>query len=273
MSKNLINFSDLTKKDIFDLIELANNFKSEDSLEYRNENLFPDKKIVSMFCESSTRTKLSFEIAAHNLGAKFIDFDLPNSSMNKGETLEDTLGAFEMMGVDLCILRHTESVIHDLVKDFSNMQFVNAGEGSISHPTQTLIDLMTIHESKENFDKLNITIVGDLDHSRVVSSFIEAIEIVGYKSITFCGHPDLCKNFIDSSIGNFESELETALQDAHLNEESTDMVRVLQKTLRSTEKPTAGSREELIEYTKVLDVKRNQDVLKVFPHLKEVFDV
>ena len=62
------------------------------------------------------------------------------------------------------------------------------------------------------------------------------------------------------------------LQDAHLNEESTDMVRVLQKTLRSTEKPTAGSKEELIEYTKVLDVKRNQDVLKVFPHLKEVFD-
>ena len=86
MSKNLINFSDLTKKDIFDLIELANNFKSEDSLDYRNENLFPDKKIVSMFCEPSTRTKLSFQIAAHNLGAKFIDFDLSNSSMNKGET-------------------------------------------------------------------------------------------------------------------------------------------------------------------------------------------
>ena len=167
MSKNLINFSDLTKKEIFDLIELAHNFKSEGSQDYRNEDLFPDKKIVSLFCEPSTRTKLSFEIAAHNLGAKFIDFDLPNSSMNKGETLEDTLVALEMMGVDLCILRHTESVIHDLVKHFSNMQFINAGEGTISHPTQTLIDLMTIHESKEIFENLNIAIVGDLDHSRV----------------------------------------------------------------------------------------------------------
>jgi len=214
MSKNLINFSDLTKKEIFDLIELAHNFKSEGSQDYRNEDLFPDKKIVSLFCEPSTRTKLSFEIAAHNLGAKFIDFDLPNSSMNKGETLEDTLVALEMMGVDLCILRHTESVIHDLVKHFSNMQFINAGEGKISHPTQTLIDLMTIHESKEIFENLNIAIVGDLDHSRVVNSFMEAIQMVGYKSITFCGHPDLCKNFIDSSIGNFEPELETALQDA-----------------------------------------------------------
>ena len=216
MSRNLINLADLTKKDILDLIELANNFKSENLLDYRNENLFPDKKIVSIFCEPSTRTKLSFEIAAHNLGAKFIDFDLSNSSLNKGETLEDTLEAMEMMGIDLCILRHTESIIHDFVKNFSNMQFINAGEGSFSHPTQTLIDLMTIRESKEKFDNLNIAIVGDLDHSRVVSSFIEGIQIVGYKSITFCGHPDLCKNFIDSSIGNFEPELETALQDADI---------------------------------------------------------
>jgi len=247
MSKNLINFSDLTKKDIYDLIELANNFKSEDSLDYRNENLFPDKKIASIFCEPSTRTKLSFEIAAHNLGAKFIDFDLSNSSMNKGETLHDTLEAMEMMGVNLCILRHTESVIHDLVKDFSNMQFVNAGEGSISHPTQTLIDLMTIHESKENFDKLNITIVGDLDHSRVVSSFIEAIEIVGYKSITFCGHPDLCKNFIDSSIGNFESELETALQDA-------DVVMALRiQNERLSEKLSIGAKDYIDRYQVNID--------------------
>ena len=247
MSKNLINFSDLTKKDIYDLIELANNFKSEDSLDYRNENLFPDKKIASIFCEPSTRTKLSFEIAAHNIGAKFIDFDLSNSSMNKGETLQDTLEAMEMMGVNLCILRHTESVIHDLVKDFSNMQFVNAGEGSISHPTQTLIDLMTIHESKENFDKLNITIVGDLDHSRVVSSFIEAIEIVGYKSITFCGHPDLCKNFIDSSIGNFESELETALQDA-------DGVMALRiQNERLSEKLSIGAQDYIDRYQVNID--------------------
>ena len=162
MSKNLINVSELSKKDILDLIELANNFKSEDCLDYRNENLFPDKKIVSIFCEPSTRTKLSFEIAAHNLGAKFIDFDLANSSMQKGETLEDTLDAMEMMGVDLCILRHTESVIHDFAKNFTNMQFINAGEGSISHPTQSLIDLMTISESKEKFENLKITIVGDL---------------------------------------------------------------------------------------------------------------
>jgi len=242
MSKNLINFTDLRKKDIFDLIELANNFKSEDSLEYRSENLFPDKKIVSIFCEPSTRTKLSFEIAAHNLGAKFIDFDLSNSSIKKGETLEDTINAVEMMGVDLCILRHTDSVIHDYVKDFSNMQFINAGEGSISHPTQTLIDLMTIHESKERFEDLKITIVGDLDHSRVVNSFMEAIQIVGFKSLTFCGHPDLCKNFIETPIGNFEPELDSALQDA-------DVVMALRiQNERLSEKLTIGATDYIERY-------------------------
>ena len=214
MSHNLLNLTGLKEQDILELIELANNFKSEDLIEYRHENLFPDKKVASIFSEPSTRTKLSFEIAACNLGAKFIDFNIENSSIQKGETLEDTIEAMMFMGVDLCILRHSESVIHDLAKQFSSMQFINAGEGSLAHPTQALIDLMTIQEFHEEFKDLKITIVGDLDHSRVVSSFLEAIKIVGYKSISFCGHPDLCKNYLENPIGNFEPELETALQDA-----------------------------------------------------------
>ena len=214
MSQNLLNLSHLKEQDILELIELANNFKSEGLIEYRHENLFPDKKVASIFCEPSTRTKLSFEIAACNLGAKFIDFNIENSSIQKGETLEDTIEAMMLMGIDLCILRHSDSAIHDLAKAFPEMQFINAGEGSIAHPSQALLDLMTIQESKDTFKDLQITIVGDLDHSRVVSSFLEAIQIVGYKSITFCGHPDLCKTFLENPVGNFEPELNTALQDA-----------------------------------------------------------
>jgi aspartate carbamoyltransferase catalytic subunit len=214
MSQNLLNLSHLKEQDILELIELANNFKSEDLIEYRHENLFPDKKVASIFCEPSTRTKLSFEIAACNLGAKFIDFNIENSSIQKGETLEDTIEAMMLMGIDLCILRHSDSTIHDLAKAFPEMQFINAGEGSTAHPSQALLDLMTIQESKDTFKDLKITIVGDLDHSRVVSSFLEAIQIVGYKSITFCGHPDLCKTFLENPIGNFEPELNIALQDA-----------------------------------------------------------
>ena len=214
MSQNLLNLAHLKEQDILKLIELANNFKSEDLIEYRHENLFPDKKVASIFCEPSTRTKLSFEIAACNLGAKFIDFNIENSSIQKGETLEDTIEAMMLMGIDLCILRHSDSTIHDLANAFPEMQFINAGEGSTAHPSQALLDLMTIQESKDTFKDLQITIVGDLDHSRVVSSFLEAIQIVGYKSITFCGHPDLCKTFLENPVGNFEPELNIALQDA-----------------------------------------------------------
>ena len=214
MSQNLLNLAHLKEQDILNLIELANNFKSEDLIEYRHENLFPDKKVASIFCEPSTRTKLSFEMAACNLGAKFIDFNIENSSIQKGETLEDTIEAMLLMGIDLCILRHSDSIIHDLAKAFPEMQFINAGEGSIAHPSQALLDLMTIQESKDTFKDLQITIVGDLDHSRVVSSFLEAIQIVSYKSITFCGHPDLCKTFLENPVGNFEPELNIALQDA-----------------------------------------------------------
>ena len=242
MTKNLLNLNHLTAQDIQELIELANNFKSDDLIQYRHENLFPDKKVASIFCEPSTRTKLSFEIAACNLGAKFIDFNIENSSIKKGETLEDTIEAMMLMGIDLCVLRHSESVIHDLAKKFSGMQFINAGEGSIAHPSQALLDLMTIKESKDTFKNLKITIVGDLDHSRVVSSFLEAIQIVGYKSITFCGHPDLCKTYLANQLGNYEPELDIALQDA-------DVVIVLRiQNERLTEKLTVSAEDYIERY-------------------------
>ena len=242
MSHNLLNLADFTEKDILELIDLANNFQTNDPVGYRHENLFPDKKVASIFCEPSTRTKLSFEIAAHNLGAKYLDFNLANSSIQKGETLEDTIEAMMLMGVDLCILRHSDSSIHKLAKKFSTLQFINAGEGSLGHPSQALIDLMTIREFKKSFGDLKITIVGDLDHSRVVSSFLEAIQIVGFKTITFCGHPDLCKNYLENSLGNFEPDLETAMEDA-------DVVMALRiQNERLTEKLTISASDYVERY-------------------------
>ena len=242
MSHNLLNLADFTEKDILELIDLANNFQTNDPVGYRHENIFPDKKVASIFCEPSTRTKLSFEIATHNLGAKYLDFNLANSSMQKGETLEDTLEAMMLMGIDLCILRHSDSSIHALAKKFPSLQFVNAGEGSVGHPSQALLDLMTIREFKKSFVDLKITIVGDLDHSRVVSSFLEAIQIVGFKTITFCGHPDLCKNYLENSLGNFEPDLETAMEDA-------DVVMALRiQNERLTEKLTISASDYVERY-------------------------
>ena len=181
MSNNLLSISDLTKKETLDLIKFASNFKNEDG-SFRKEDLFPDKTVANIFCEPSTRTKSSFEIAARNLGCSVIDFDVANSSIEKGESIFETVDALSLMGVDLCVLRHPKSVIRDLAEYLPEMTFINAGEGSISHPTQALIDLMTIIEKKGSIDDLNILIVGDLDHSRVTSSFIEAISNFSFGS-------------------------------------------------------------------------------------------
>ncbi|MDA9755188.1 aspartate carbamoyltransferase catalytic subunit [Gammaproteobacteria bacterium] len=213
MAKNLLSINDLSKKEILDLIEFANNFFNEEG-DFRRESLFPDKTIANVFCEPSTRTKSSFAIAAKNLGCSVIDFNIESSSVQKGESIYETIDALNLMGVDLCVLRHPESIIRELAETLPKMVFINAGEGSISHPTQALLDLKTIIDHKGTLDGLNIVIIGDLDHSRVTSSFVEGISNFEIGSLTFCGHPEMCSKYIDPNIGRYEADMAKALQDA-----------------------------------------------------------
>ena len=213
MANNLLSINDLSKKEILELIEFANNFFNDEG-SFRRESLFPDKTIANVFCEPSTRTKSSFEIAARNLGCSVIDFNIENSSIQKGESIYETIDALNLMGVDLCVLRHPESIIRELAETLPETVFINAGEGSISHPTQALLDLKTIIDHKDKLDDLNIVIIGDLDHSRVTSSFVEGISNFDIGSLTFCGHPEMCTKYRDQKIGRYEADMATALQDA-----------------------------------------------------------
>ena len=213
MANNLLSINDLSKKEILELIEFANNFFNDEG-SFRRESLFPDKTIANVFCEPSTRTKSSFAIAAKNLGCSVIDFNIENSSVQKGESIYETIDALNLMGVDLCVLRHPESIIRELAETLSEMVFINAGEGSISHPTQALLDLKTIIDHKDKLDDLNIVIIGDLDHSRVTSSFVEGISNFDIGSLTFCGHPEMCTKYKDPKIGIYEPDMAIALQDA-----------------------------------------------------------
>ena len=213
MANNLLSINDLSKKEILELIEFANNFFNDEG-SFRRESLFPDKTIANVFCEPSTRTKSSFAIAAKNLGCSVIDFNIENSSVQKGESIYETIDALNLMGVDLCVLRHPESIIRELAETLPEMVFINAGEGSISHPTQALLDLKTIIDHKDKLDDLNIVIIGDLDHSRVTSSFVEGISNFDIGSLTFCGHPEMCTKYREPKIGRYEADMATALQDA-----------------------------------------------------------
>ena len=213
MAKDLISINDLTKKEILDLINFSYNFIDEEG-NFRKEDLFPDKTVANVFCEPSTRTKMSFAVAAGNLGCNVLDFNIDSSSIQKGESIYETIDALNLMGVDLCVLRHPESVIREISKQLPKMVFINAGEGSISHPTQALLDIKTIVDHKSNLDGLKIVIVGDLDHSRVTSSFVEAVSNFDIEELTFCGHPEMCNKYMDSDFGNYEPDMEKALKDA-----------------------------------------------------------
>tara|TARA_B100001093_G_C26773239_1_gene991136 strand:+ start:640 stop:1545 length:906 start_codon:yes stop_codon:yes gene_type:complete len=213
MAKNLLSINDLTKKEILDLINFSNNFIDEEG-NFRKEDLFPDKTVANIFCEPSTRTKMSFAVAASNLGCDILDFNIDSSSVQKGESIYETIDALNLMGVDLCVLRHPDSVIRELAQQLPNMVFINAGEGSISHPTQALLDMKTIINHKSNFDGLKIVIVGDLDHSRVTSSFVEGIANFDIEELVFCGHPEMCNKYMTTDFGTYEPDMEKALKDA-----------------------------------------------------------
>ena len=208
--KHLTSLKELSKDEILELLDLADNFIDSEGF-IRRDPLFPDKKVVNIFCEPSTRTKISFEIAASNLGCQVIDFDVGSSSLEKGETLKDTIDNLSKMNINLCVLRHKDSVIHDLIDQTESMVFVSGGEGAISHPSQGLLDIMTIRHRKD-LDNSNILIIGDLDHSRVFQSFVDGMSNFDSK-ITLCGPKELCKNIIDTSSFNYEEDLNKALKD------------------------------------------------------------
>ena len=207
--RHLTTLKELSKDEIIELLDLADNFiDSEGSI--RRDPLFPDKKVVNIFCEPSTRTKISFEVAASNLGCQVIDFDISSSSLEKGETLKDTIDNLAKMNINLCVLRHKDSVIYDLINQTDSMVFISGGEGATSHPSQGLLDIMTVRHRKD-LENSNILIVGDLDHSRVFQSFIDGMTNFESK-ITLCGPKELCKNTIDSSSLNFEEDINKALK-------------------------------------------------------------
>ena len=213
MAKNLLSINDLTKQEILDLINFSNNFIDEEG-NFRKEDLFSDKTVANVFFEPSTRTKMSFAVAARNLGCGILDFNVDSSSVQKGESIFETIDALNLMGVDLCVLRHPESVIQELAEALPKMVFINAGEGSISHPTQALLDIKTIIDHKNSLDGLKIVITGDLDHSRVTSSFVEGISNFPIESLTFSGHPEMCTKYQNPKIGKYEPDMVQALQDA-----------------------------------------------------------
>ncbi len=171
---NILKLSDLSKKEINDILDLAEEFKNGKKINFNHEIT-----IANLFFEPSTRTHYSFDMAALKLGCNTINFDGANSSLKKGETLYDTIKTFEMFGVDALVIRATENEYYNKLIDNIKIPIINAGDGTGNHPSQSLLDLMTIREEFGKFEGLKIAIVGDIKHSRVAHSNIEIMKRLG----------------------------------------------------------------------------------------------
>ena len=175
MNQNsLLRISDLTKEELLDILNDAHAF----SCSHRDWQL-PDRTLIAnLFFEPSTRTHYSFASAELQLGAKVEDFSAAGSSIEKGETLYDTVKTFESIGYNAVVIRHSKDEYFKELEKI-NIPILNAGDGCGNHPTQCLLDLLTIYQEFKTFENIKVAVIGDVMHSRVANSIKEAMTLLG----------------------------------------------------------------------------------------------
>ena len=185
--RHLITLNGLGRERIAALLDRAVALRKA----YRTDALtrpLAGRTVMNLFFEASTRTRTSFELAARRLGADVVNFDIANSSTSKGETLEDTLATLEAMDADAFVVRHRDNgTPARCAAHAKRAAVINAGDGNHAHPTQGLLDLLTIRDHKGDIHGLNVTICGDVRHSRVARSDIDGLAALGAAEIRVCG--------------------------------------------------------------------------------------
>ncbi len=171
---NVLSLDNFSIEQINKILDLAEEFKNGKEVDYKG------KKVISnLFFEPSTRTHYSFDMAALKLGCRTQNFDAGNSSLKKGESLYDTVKTFEMFGTDAVVIRHVENEYYNQLVGKINIPILNAGDGTGNHPSQSLLDLLTIRQEFGKFEGLKAVIVGDIKHSRVAHTNIKIMQRLG----------------------------------------------------------------------------------------------
>ncbi len=184
-NRGIIGLKYLCKREIEQIIETAFSMREISGRSIKKVPALRGKTVVNLFFEASTRTKTSFEIAAKRLAADVVNFSATSSSISKGETTIDTVKNIEAMNPDVFIIRHSSSGVMELLSRHLHTPIINAGDGTNEHPTQGLLDIMTILEEKGRLDGLKIVISGDIYHSRVARSDIYGMSKLGAKVYFF----------------------------------------------------------------------------------------
>ena len=210
--RNLLSASDLSKPQIIEVLDLAHEMSDVNEREIKKLPTLRGKTVVNLFFEDSTRTRISFELAAKRLSADVINFAAKGSSVSKGESLKDTAQTLEAMGADAIVLRHGSSgSAHRLAHSgWVRSAVINAGDGSHEHPTQALLDAMTIRQALvtnpigSDLSGKKVLIVGDISHSRVARSNLILLKALG-ATLATCGPATLVPRSLEPTGGIFYS--------------------------------------------------------------------
>ena len=177
--RHLLGIQGLGPAEITPLLDLSNSYVEKSRSEERKSNILRGRTVINLFFENSTRTRTSFELAGKRLGADVINMQVSASSVAKGETLIDTAMTLNAMHVDVLVVRHPDSGAVKLLSEKVNCAVINGGDGSHEHPTQALLDALTIRRRKGHLDGLTVAICGDVLHSRVARSNIYLLNAMG----------------------------------------------------------------------------------------------
>ena len=186
VGRNLYDLDDYSAEEIMYILEAARGMKEINLRQYKKIPTLRGKTVCTLFVENSTRTRMSFELAASRLSADVVSFQATVSSLQKGESLQDTVYTLDAMGIDLYCIRHSSPGSPQLVHKYSGKPVINGGDGRHAHPTQALLDIFSIWEKLGSLEGLKITIVGDILNSRVVRSNLIGMKKLG-ADVTVCG--------------------------------------------------------------------------------------
>jgi aspartate carbamoyltransferase catalytic subunit len=243
LGKDLVGLEKLTADQVRLILDTAEPFKEVSERQIKKVPALRGKTIVNLFFEASTRTRISFEFAEKRLSADTVNVAAVGSSVAKGETLVDTARNLEAMRIDMVVIRHGSSGAAQFLGDRINSNVINAGDGKHEHPTQALLDMLTLRDRFKKLDGLKVAIIGDVLHSRVARSNIWGLTKLG-ASVAVCGPASLLPRGIDEMGVTVLPHIEDAIQWA-------DALNVLRLQL---ERMTAGFIPSLREYNRVFGV-------------------
>jgi len=236
--RHLLTIEGLSAGIIHSILDTAESFVGVGEREVKKVPLLRGKAIFNLFFEPSTRTRTTFEIAAKRLSADVVNLNIGASSQSKGETLLDTVDNLAAMGADMFVVRHSESgAAHFIARHVApHIRVINAGDGRHAHPTQGLLDVFTIRRYKKDFTKLRIAIVGDIMHSRVARSEINALTTLGVPELRVVGPRTLLPKGVEGMGVTVYHDMAKGLKDVDV----VMMLRLQNERMSGSFLPSAG---------------------------------